>query len=407
MSACERNRNVDWSPEFPELSAILAQQPDWFQDIMSKPEAFELQIRYTKINRDAEGNPHFTTFTLNENADRYFYPASTIKLPVAALALEELRRIDDERIDLFTQMSVDSTRYWQTPSHIDTLVANQIPSLATHIEKTIIVSDNDAHNRLFEFVGHERTNKLMWERGYNSVLFSHQLANPLRDEQNRVSPPVRFIENNQTIFSIPERISNLQYPNSRDIFRGKKNIYDDELIYEPFNFRDKNNISIRDLQKSLIALVFPESVPEKMRFQITEEDRRFLLRIMGLLPNESSIAYYRESETYYDSYVKFFMFGDEMSPMPENVRILNKVGLAYGYILDNAYIVDFENGIEFFLTAVILVNENQTFNDNTYEYEEIGIPFLHTLGTMIYEYEKNRERAYQSDLTEFKSLFHN
>ena len=35
-------------------------------------------------------------------------------------------------------------------------------------------------------------------------------------------------------------------------------------------------------------------------------------------------------DNYYESYVKFFMFGDNQSPMPDNIRIYNKVGEAYG-----------------------------------------------------------------------------
>ena len=69
--------------------------------------------------------------------------------------------------------------------------------------------------------------------------------------------------------------------------------------------------------------------------------------------------------------------------MTDAIRIHNKVGLAYGTLTDVAYITDRENGVEFLLSATILVNENQIFNDNQYEYEEKGIPFLAELGRLI------------------------
>ncbi|NNF19140.1 MAG: hypothetical protein HKN61_05140, partial [Flavobacteriaceae bacterium] len=47
--------------------------------------------------------------------------------------------------------------------------------------------------------------------------------------------------------------------------------------------------------------------------------------------------------------------------------------------------------IEFLLTATILVNENGIFNDDQYEYEEIGIPFLAALGRGIYEFEQQQK----------------
>jgi hypothetical protein len=70
--------------------------------------------------------------------------------------------------------------------------------------------------------------------------------------------------------------------------------------------------------------------------------------------------------------------------IPE-IRIYNKVGYAYGTLTDVAYIRDENNNIEFFLTATILVNENMIFNDDIYEFEQIGIPFLGALGRAVLE----------------------
>ncbi|MFB0907711.1 MAG: hypothetical protein QMB03_05420 [Spirosomataceae bacterium] len=90
--------------------------------------------------------------------------------------------------------------------------------------------------------------------------------------------------------------------------------------------------------------------------------------------------------------MKSFMFGDDKEPMPENIRIFNKVGDAYGYLIDNAYIVDFENKVEFILSAVIHVNNNQIYNDSVYEYDKTGFPFMAELGKTIYAYELSRKR---------------
>ena len=68
---------------------------------------------------------------------------------------------------------------------------------------------------------------------------------------------------------------------------------------------------------------------------------------------------------------------------------------------DAAYIVDFKNGVEFILSATIYTNENQTFNDDNYEYEEIGLPFLKDLGQAIYEIELDRQREHKPDLSRF------
>ena len=120
-----------------------------------------------------------------------------------------------------------------------------------------------------------------------------------------------------------------------------------------------------------------------------------------MLPRECAHPRYDHS-TYYDSYVKFFMFGDNKAPMPRHIRLFNKVGLAYGYMIDNAYIIDFERGVEFMLTAVISANENGIYNDGQYEYDEISFPFLANLGRVLYEREVQREKEVIPDLSEFK-----
>jgi hypothetical protein len=38
--------------------------------------------------------------------------------------------------------------------------------------------------------------------------------------------------------------------------------------------------------------------------------------------------------------------------IPANIRIFNKIGSAYGFLTDAAYIVDYQEGIEFILAAI-------------------------------------------------------
>ena len=99
---------------------------------------------------------------------------------------------------------------------------------------------------------------------------------------------------------------------------------------------------------------------------------------------------YDENE-YYDSYGKFFIYGDSESRIPEHIKIYNKVGYAYGTLTDCAYIKDEQNDLEFILCATILVNSNETFNDNNYEFDTVGIPFLANLGREVYQFELERK----------------
>jgi hypothetical protein len=141
--------------------------------------------------------------------------------------------------------------------------------------------------------------------------------------------------------------------------------------------------------------LFPESVPESQRFNLTEADYQFLYRVMSTKPKESKYPDYSDLE---DNYVKFFMANDSI---PDHIRVFNKVGWAYGFLTDASYIIDLEKGVEYFLCAAIHVNENQTYNDGVYEYESIGLPFFGKIGELIHEYEVEREREFRPDLKRF------
>ena len=75
-----------------------------------------------------------------------------------------------------------------------------------------------------------------------------------------------------------------------------------------------------------------------------------------------------DKKEYYDSYCKFFLFGDSKDDIPEHIKIYNKVGFAYGTLTDCAYIKDTKNNIDFLLTATILVNKDGIFNDDIEDY---------------------------------------
>ena len=54
------------------------------------------------------------------------------------------------------------------------------------------------------------------------------------------------------------------------------------------------------------------------------------------------------------------------------------------------------------LTATIYVNSDGVLNDDKYDYETIGWPFLYQLGQTIYQYELNRPRKITPDLSQFR-----
>jgi hypothetical protein len=120
-----------------------------------------------------------------------------------------------------------------------------------------------------------------------------------------------------------------------------------------------------------------------------------------MLPRESTHPRYNAKE-FPDNYVKFLLAGGPAGPLPTGVRIFNKIGQAYGFLIDNTYIVDLDRNVEFMLSAVIYANSDEVLNDDHYDYDTVGFPFLRDLGRAVYQYELQRPRRHKPDLSRFR-----
>lgn len=389
------------------LEDLLRQRPEWFASVMDQVEHYEVQVLYTQIDRDAQNRPRFTSHWYGVDPETYFYPASTVKLAGAALALEKLNQLAVPGVDLHTAVRIDSAGEGQTEALEDASSRTGLPSIGHYIRKLFAVSDNDAYNRLYEFLGQEHLNERLRELGYSDVRLTHRLSVVLPPEQNRCTNPMSFRDGDRVLHEQPAVCTDRDYGFDGSIPKGVGKVQDGLSTDEPLEFAAKNYMSVEALQFLVRSVMFPEAVSEERRFDLRPGDYDFLRRCMSILPRECRYPQY-DAEDHWDSYVKFFLFGDSKDPVPEHIRLFNKVGLAYGYLIDNAYVVDFEKGVEYLLTAVILVNEDGIYNsdvmaEESYPYEELGFPFLANLGRAIHEYELERPRERAPDLSAFEA----
>ncbi|MGH7594710.1 MAG: serine hydrolase [bacterium] len=388
------------------VEQLLQSRPDLFREVLKNIEKHEIQILYTQIDRDQKNRPSFRSYSYRVNSKEYFYPASTVKLPAAVFALEKLNDLGIKGLNKYTSLRIDSAYAGQTAVTHDSSTENYLPSIAHYIKKIFLVSDNDAYNRLYEFLGQRALNEALWEKGFKDLKLAHRLSIALPAEQNRYTNPFTFYDGDKIIYQQPLGFNPLVFKNKlKTTLKEKGYIKNGDLVNEPKDFSPSNYISLENLQGILKAVLFPEAVKSKQRFHLQPDDEQFLYKYLSMLPRESDYPKYDTTE-FYDSYGKYFLFGDSKQRIPSDIRIFNKVGQAYGYLIDNAYVVDFENKIEFLLSAVVYVNEDQIFNDDKYEYDTIGMPFLANLGRVIYEYEKTRPRRYLPNLEKFKIEYH-
>jgi hypothetical protein len=385
------------------LVDILNQnQNTLYQKVLQHPQEYRLQIIYTQINRDKNNVPSFKDFYFNVDSLFYFNPASTVKLPLALLSLEKLNQMNIPGVNKYTSMLYDSAYSKQTVEHVDSSAKSTYPSIAQFIRKVFLVSDNDAYSRMYEFVGQQRINRALHNKGYNDVRITHRFVRMSPDE-NRHTNPIRFIDNDgKLIYAQAPAYNTDSFDFSHINKVGKAHInWSDSLVNEPFDFTMRNNISLKDLHQIARSALFPQYVAAKQRFQLKEDDYDFVKQYMSQLPGETNYPKY-DSAAYFDTYVKFFFQDSLHHHLPKGVRVFNKPGWAYGFMTDVSYVVDFDNKVEFMLSATVYVNSDGVVNDNKYDDVTVGTPFLYQLGQTIYNYELKRDRKYKPNLDVFK-----
>jgi beta-lactamase class A len=389
------------------IESLLKQYPQYFGDILKNKDARNVQIIYTQINRRANGTPDFINHYFNVNPAKYFYPASTVKLPIVLLALQKLNELKDKGIDRNTTMVTETAFSGQTAVFNDPTSPDGKPTIAHYIKKILLISDNDAYNRLYEFLGQAYINEQMKKKGYEHVQILHRLNIFLTEAENRSTNPVKFYDDSaRLMYEQPGQNSTLKYAARKDSL-GLGYYSGGKLKNGPMDFSKKNRLGLEDLHKMVISISFPESVKASERFNITEEDRRFLLQYMSQYPTESLYPpYAADTANYWPTYCKFLFYGAEQIKPDENIRIFNKPGDAYGHMIDAAYIVDYKNKIEFFVSAIIYCNNDGILNDDKYDYKTIGFPFMKNLGRVLYDYELKRSRIIKPDLSPVLFNYH-
>ena len=377
------------------LVALMKQNPNNYASLLADPAQYRIQILYTQINRDKNNIPHFKDYSYRLNANEYFYPASTVKFPLSVLALEKLNDLKVAGLNKASTAIYDSITARQETIYNNPYAIDGRQTIEQAIKEVLVVSDNNAANRLYEFLGQEYIHSQLANKGYPEVYIRNRLELGRTPLENRQTQSVQFYDaNNKLIYTQPAQNNTSKLPYYNVLIGNGYLNGQDSLINAPLNFSEKNRISLSDLHHIMQSVIFPDQIPKKQQFNLSNEDRNFLLQWMHTTPTESSYPTYDSSE-YYPAYAKFIMLGSEKGPIPSNIKIFSKAGDAYGFLLDNTYIIDTDAKVEFMLSAVIYVNADGILNDNTYDYRTIGLPFMKNLGNTIYNYELSRKRAFR------------
>ncbi len=384
------------------IKKILEKEPNKFKSVIQNKDKYRLQIIYTQINRDSENIPKLVTHKFRVKNDEYFYPASIVKLPLSVFALEKINNLKKDGLTKDTILSIETNHSCQTP------VKQELnKSIGEYIKRAFIVSDNDSYNRLYEFLGQNYIQKRFNQLNYTNTRIIHRFSYCDATQNKYTNPFTFYNDEGEIIYSQKGSYNKNEITKPiEDMCLGLKYVDGKgKTVKAPKDFFDKNFISLETIDEILKKIIFPDVFKASKRFILSKEDLNFLRKFLAIHPSESEYDEYKNNENIFDSLTNYFIYGrDKNSEINKNIKIFNIVGLSYGFAIDIAYIIDIENNIEFFLSAVIYTNNNNTINDGKYEYYT-GFAFLKNLSLAVYNYELKRKRKHIPDLTEFKDLF--
>ena len=167
----------------------------------------------------------------------FFNPASTVKVGISLLVLEQMNQ--SKLLKETEYRTLESSRWY---------------SINEDIKKSLIISDNEAANRLILFLGFQNLNLRMRAKGLNSFSVNRLMLNrgtlvdspgfELRFQERTTQAPEQSVSQSFSCFEVGDKLGNCA--------------------------------SATDLAEILIRLVQPEVYLPGEQFNLREEDRLWL-----------------------------------------------------------------------------------------------------------------------------------
>ncbi len=345
--------------------------------VLAQAEALRFQV-LVGIPSERDGKPVLERKSYRLDAE-YFYPASAIKLCAAVVALEKLADLRRDNPGLALDSQTPMRLYdpiTRRPDERDLSDVKRFKiSLGQEIRKALIVSDNMAFTRLYDFVGFDETFDRLSLMGFRATRIRHRLTVPPGDP--REAPRMDLLPAGAAPVTIAARhgvreVWPLELPG---LLVGTARIDDQgRRIPEPMLFADRNRVSLQDLQEWLVRVARPELAAGEP-LHIDDEGRGVLMEALGTLPSESKNPVFERTRTFDEMHKPLLpAFGAALPG--DRVRMYSKGGRAYGFMVENAYVVDETTRRSVFLTAVVYANSNQIINDDQYDYDRVGAALL-------------------------------
>jgi hypothetical protein len=372
------------------IETLLTANPDKFGAVLKNAHALRVQVLLGEIVEGANG-PELVQSGWRLEAE-YFYPASAVKVVAAAAALERLNELKQQTAPALTERTPLAFHALFKGEALEAADATNVDggvlTLEHLIRRALIVSDNAAYNRLYDFCGQQWLNERAWRAGLAQAKLSHRLAvaRTQIDNKRTCAIELRFPDAPVLVDARWSNVGDLNVVGPKFVFVGKAHRDRAGLVEHPMSFFQKNYLRLQDLQLALVRIARPDlKLPGELKgepFDLTDAQRKLLMDALSVYPGDSKNPVFERAK-YPDEYAKFFLPGVARVLPKERFKIYNKVGLGFGFVVDGAYIVDTETNKGFFLAATMYANSDEVLNDDVYDYDTVAFPFFADLAEVV------------------------
>lgn len=267
------------------------QEPPQFQ-------VYSHRARYRDTNRNRKQDGE---------DEGFFNPASTVKVAIAALVLEQLKQ---RNVGRDAQYRIAGTSTWRT--------------VADDLKKMLIISDNDAANRLILFLGFQYLNQTLRDRGLQHYTVTRLMLNrgTLID-----SLPIE-LRSQDTLIQIPRRT-----------------VTDTFDCYE-VGETSGNCASAHNLAGIWLRFMYPIAFPPDEQFDLRPTDRAWMQRVMSQTPQQLGFDYE-------DTFCRF------LDPLGKAIahqsgRLLSKCGIGlFSYTFTDSSFLETDQGQKYVIVFAV------------------------------------------------------
>jgi hypothetical protein len=355
--------------------------------ILASPQEFELQVLWTRCGRTESGEWRAASAHAHGiQRQRWFAAASFVKLPLAALLLEQLcaRGLIDQIDSL--RVSLDAGN---ACAPLPAPVAGGWPLLRL-LRAMLVVSDNRACNALHELLGADAVHRRLGELGYADCRIAARLGCGGKRPGKLAARVVDAVGN--VVWDSPRNATEQPqlFPFGRAL-KGRAWLEGGKTIAGAHDFSDSNFMPLPDVHRMTLELASGQALGDEPAFAICPKARKLLAQVMALTPRQCPDPVY-DPRQFADDHAKWLTPLDAAGRLPQGLRIASKNAQSYGYIGDSAFVIDDARDIAFGLTAVVFVDRDGVLNDGRYAYADIGRPFLRELGAAVLAHERGESQ---------------